>query len=91
MELAEKIKYFEQALSSLELKEKFEQTIKDVVLKFIDSNGDLTPLSLFRLTNHISLLSEYNAKELATRYEELLETGTYSNPIERFWKNRKNG
>jgi hypothetical protein len=89
MDINEKLESFEKALKSMDFKPEFEEKLRNVVLPIVERTGDLLPINIFRATNHVSMLFPYQAEELAKRFEEILETGTYSNPIDRFWKNRK--
>jgi hypothetical protein len=88
MDLQEKLDAFETALKSMNFREDFETKLRNMVLPIAESTGDLLPINIYRATSHISLLSPYQAEDLSKRFEEILETGTYLNPIERFWKNR---
>jgi hypothetical protein len=88
MDIQEKLNAFEQALKSMNFREDFENMLRNAVLPIAERTGDLLPLNVYRATSHISLLSPYQAEDLSKRFEEILETGTYLNPIERFWKNK---
>jgi hypothetical protein len=88
MDIQEKLDAFEKALKSMDFKPEFEEKLRNAVLPIVERIGDLQPLNIQRATTHITLLFPYQAQELANRFEEILETGSYSNPIDRFWKNR---
>ena len=88
MDIQEKIDAFEKALKSMDFKPEFEEKLRNAVLPIVERIGDLQPLNIQRATTHITLLCPYQAQELAKRFEEILETGSYLNPIDRFWKKK---
>jgi predicted Zn-dependent protease with MMP-like domain len=86
--LEEKKDAFEKALSTMNLRQEFADKLKDIVMEIADRLGDLRPINIARSLAHNTLLSQYQAQELADRFFEILTEGKHKTSFERMFPNK---
>lgn len=82
------LEIFETALSEMKFNLQFKNKIYSVVEQFFNGFGSLNETQIFRLTNHVSLLSSSDAEELASKFNDLKVYGQAYNRVTRYFRDK---
>ena len=83
--LEEKLKAFDKALESMNFKPEFQEKLRNTILDISSRINDLKPINISRGLTHISLLSSFQAQEIADRFFEYLTEGKHKTSVERMF------
>ena len=89
MNIMNDLEIFEAALDDMKFRPEFRNKLYSIVEEFYDRFGSLNETQIFRLTNHITLLSGSDAEELANKFNDLKVYGQTYNKVSRYFRDKK--
>ena len=89
MNIMNDLEIFEAALDDMKFRPEFRNKLYSIVEEFYDRFGSLNGTQIFRLTNHITLLSGSDAEELANKFNDLKVYGQTYNRVSRYFRDKK--